>query len=194
MILDYQAALKKAHSDLLDKQESGRLPIILIDGKAASGKSQFAKDLSELYFKSEKQAARVIQMDDLYPGWEGLGDGSVYLLTHILSPLSQGKMASWQIWNWQENQRGAKDAVNGHREFSGGTALIVEGCGSISRLSSEIADMTIWIEAAAEDRKKRFNLRDAGKFDEYFGIWSAQEDEFYERENSKQLAQLIVQN
>ncbi|MEY3971736.1 MAG: hypothetical protein RLY84_129, partial [Actinomycetota bacterium] len=35
---------------------------------------------------------------------------------------------------------------------------------------------------------------DAGKFDEYFGIWSAQEDEFYERENSKQLAQLIVQN
>jgi uridine kinase len=192
--LNYQAALQKVLSVLLDRQEAGRLPIILIDGRAASGKSQFAKDLSELYFKSEQQAARVIQMDDLYPGWEGLAEGSVYLLTHILSPLSQGKTASWQIWNWQENQRGAKDTVNGHREFSGGTALIVEGCGSISRLSSEIADMTVWIEATAEDRKKRFNLRDAGKFDEYFGIWSAQEDEFYDRENSKHLAQLIVQN
>jgi uridine kinase len=192
--LNYQAALEKVLSVLLDRQEAGRLPITLIDGRAASGKSQFAKDLSELYFKSEKQAARVVQMDDLYPGWQGLADGSVYLLTHILSPLSQGKTASWQIWNWQENQRGAKDTVNGHREFSGGTALIVEGCGSISRLSSEIADITIWIEASAEERKKRFNLRDAGKFDEYFGIWSAQEDEFYERENSKQLAQLIVQN
>jgi hypothetical protein len=158
VILDYQAALKKVHSDLLEKQESGRLPIILIDGKAASGKSQFAKDLSELYFKSEKQAARVIQMDDLYPGWEGLADGSVYLLTHILSPLSQGKTASWQIWNWQENQRGAKDAVNGHREFSGGTALIVEGCGSISRLSSEIADMSIF-----EMRESLMNTLESGQ-------------------------------
>ncbi|MEY3335098.1 MAG: hypothetical protein RL566_21, partial [Actinomycetota bacterium] len=27
-----------------------------------------------------------------------------------------------------------------------------------------------------------------------FGIWSAQEDEYYEKEKSKQLAQLIVQN
>lgn len=194
MILDFQTALQKVLSDLLDKQEVGRLPIILIDGKAASGKSQFAKELSELYFQSQKQAARVIQMDDLYPGWEGLAEGSVYLLTHILSPLSQGKSASWQIWNWQKNERGAQDEVNGRREFSGGTALIIEGCGSISRLSSALADITIWIEAAAEERKKRFNLRDAGRFDEYFGIWSAQEDEFYERENSKQLAQLIVQN
>jgi uridine kinase len=193
-MLDYQTALQKVLSDLLDKQESGRLPIILIDGQAASGKSQFAKDLSELYFQSEKQAARVIQMDDLYPGWDGLAEGSVYLLTHILTPLSQGKTASWQIWNWQKSERGAQDNVNGRREFSGGTALIIEGCGSISRLSSELADVTIWIEAAAEERKKRFNLRDAGRFDEYFGIWSAQEDEFYDRENSKQLAQLIVQN
>ncbi len=194
MILDYQAALERVLSELLDKQESGRLPIILIDGKAASGKSQFAKNLSELYFQSEKQAARVIQMDDLYPGWEGLAQGSVYLLTHILTPLSQGKTASWQVWNWEKNERGAEDKVNGHREFSGGTALIIEGCGSISRLSSEIADMAIWIDASVEERKKRFNLRDAGKFDEYFGLWSAQEDEFYERENSKQLARLIVQN
>lgn len=194
MILDYQAALDKTLSILLDKQQAGRLPIILIDGRAASGKSQFAKDLSELYFQSERQAARIVQMDDLYPGWDGLAEGSVYLLTQVLSPISQGKTANWQVWNWQANQRGAEDAVNGHREFSGGTALIVEGCGSISRLTSEIADLTIWIQAEDDERRKRFNLRDLGKFDEYFGMWATQEDEFYLREKSSELAELTVQN
>ena len=191
---DFQSGLDIAFQRLIDKQESGKLPIVLIDGRAAAGKSLFANKLAELYFQSEKQAARVISMDDLYPGWEGLASGSIYLLTQILIPLSQGKTANWQVWNWADNKRGAIDAVNGHREFSGGTALIVEGCGSISRLTSEIADITIWVEADFQIRKKRFNQRDSGKFDGYFSIWSAQEDEFYEKEKSLELAQLIIEN
>ena len=191
---DFKSGLDLAFQRLIDKQESGKLPIILIDGRAAAGKSLFANQLAELYFKSEKQAARVISMDDLYPGWEGLASGSTYLLTQILTPLSQGKTANWQVWNWADNKRGADDAVNGHREFSGGTALIVEGCGSISRLTSEIADITIWVEADSQIRKSRFNQRDGGKFDGFFSIWSAQEDEFYEKEKSLELAQLIIEN
>jgi len=191
---DFQSGLEIAFQRLIEKQESGKLPIVLIDGRAAAGKSLFANQLAELYFQSEKQAARVISMDDLYPGWEGLSSGSIYLLTQILTPLSQGKTANWQVWNWAENTRGADDAVNGHREFSGGTALIVEGCGSISRLTAEMADITIWVEADFQIRKSRFNQRDGGKFDDFFSIWSAQEDEFYEKEKSFELAQLIIEN
>lgn len=191
---NFKSGLDIAIQRLIDKQESGKLPVVLIDGRAAAGKSLFANQLAELYFKSEKQAARVISMDDLYPGWEGLASGSIYLLTQILTPLSQGKTATWQVWDWAENKRGADDAVNGHREFSGGTALIVEGCGSISRLTSEIADITIWVEADSQIRKSRFNQRDRGKFDGYFSIWSAQEDEFYEKEKSLELAQIIIEN
>lgn len=133
-------------------------------------------------------------MDDLYPGWNGLAEGSVYLLTNILIPLSRGRTASWQLWNWRKNQRGAEDPGNGRREFTGGTGLIVEGCGAISRLASEIADLTIWIDAEDDQRRQRFSVRDSGAFDDYFGIWSVQEDEFYERERSKDLAQLRVAN
>lgn len=194
MRCNFKSGLDIAIQRLIDKQESGKLPVVLIDGRAAAGKSLFANQLAELYFKSEKQAARVISMDDLYPGWEGLASGSIYLLTQILTPLSQGKTATWQVWDWAENKRGADDAVNGHREFSGGTALIVEGCGSISRLTSEIADITIWVEADSQIRKSRFNQRDRGKFDGYFSIWSAQEDEFYEKEKSLELAQIIIEN
>lgn len=194
MLSNFSSGLDKAFEQLIDKQEAGRLPIVLIDGRAAAGKSLFAKELAEIYFKSEKQAARIVSMDDLYPGWEGLASGSIYLLTQILTPVSQARTANWQVWNWAENKRGAEDPVNGHREFSGGTALIVEGCGSISRLTSELADLTIWIEADLAVRKTRFNQRDNGKFDGYFATWSAQEDEFYEREKSRELAQLIIEN
>ena len=194
MELPYQSGLEFTLNRILSLQESGKLPIVLIDGRAASGKSQFAKDLAEAYFQVDRQAARTIHMDDLYPGWNGLAEGSVYLLTNILLPLANSRSANWQVWNWRKNHRGAEEPGNGRREFSGGTLLIVEGCGSISRLSYEHSDFQVWIDAADKERKERFSLRDQGKFDEFFGIWSAQEDEYYEKEKSKQLAQLIVQN
>jgi uridine kinase len=192
--LDYQSGLEFTLNRILSLQEGGKLPIVLIDGRAASGKSQFAKDLAEAFFQVDRQAARTIHMDDLYPGWNGLADGSVYLLTNILLPLANSRSANWQVWNWRKNHRGAEEPGNGRREFSGGTLLIVEGCGSISRLSYEHSDFQVWIDADDKQRKERFSLRDQGKFDEFFGIWSAQEDEYYEKEKSKQLAQLIVQN
>ena len=194
MELPYQSGLEFTLHRILSLQESGKLPIVLIDGRAASGKSQFAKDLAEAYFQVDRQAARTIHMDDLYPGWNGLAEGSVYLLTNILLPLANSRSANWQVWNWRKNHRGAEEPGNGRREFSGGTLLIVEGCGSISRLSFEHSDFQVWIDADDRERKERFSLRDQGKFDEFFGIWSAQEDEYYEKEKSKQLAQLIVQN
>jgi uridine kinase len=192
--LDYQSGIEFTLNRILSLQESGKLPIVLIDGRAASGKSQFAKDLAEAFFQVDRQAARTIHMDDLYPGWNGLAEGSVYLLTNILLPLANSRSANWQVWNWRKNHRGAEEPGNGRREFSGGTLLIVEGCGSISRLSYEHSDFQVWIDADDKERKERFSLRDQGKFDEFFGIWSAQEDEYYEKEKSKQLAQLIVQN
>ncbi len=194
MELPYQSGLEFTLNRILSLQESGKLPIVLIDGRAASGKSQFAKDLAEAFFQVDRQAARTIHMDDLYPGWNGLAEGSVYLLTNILLPLANSRSANWQVWNWRKNHRGAEEPGNGRREFSGGTLLIVEGCGSISRLSYEHSDFQVWIDADDRERKERFSLRDQGKFDEFFGIWSAQEDEYYEKEKSKQLAQLIVQN
>lgn len=194
MELPYRQGIEFALNRVLALQESGKLPIVLIDGRAASGKSQFAKDLSEAYFQVDKQAARVVHMDDLYPGWNGLAEGSVYLLTNILLPLANSRSANWQVWNWRKNHRGAEEPGNGRREFAGGTLLIVEGCGSISRLSSTNSDFQIWIDADDAARKERFSKRDSGKFDEYFGIWSAQEDEYYEREKSKQLAELIIKN
>ena len=72
--------------------------------------------------------------------------------------------------------------------------MIIEGCGSLSRVSSELADLRIWIEADKELRHRRWLERDGEKFNEFWHIWAAQEDEFYQQEKSSQLADLVLEN
>jgi uridine kinase len=184
------AALTKQVAGLLDIKPT---PILLIDGRAASGKSTLAQDLENALFRELQQAPKVVHMDDLYPGWEGLKAGSQYLVQNILQPLSQGKTAHWQIWDWAKNERGnSAEPGNGWREFAGGTPLIIEGCGSLSRASKELADLSIWLEVDLAVRRQRWQDRDGEAFDEYWPSWMVQEDEFYQVERSKELADLVL--
>ncbi len=186
------AAITKQVVSLVDKNPT---PIVLIDGRAASGKSSLAAALKNQLFKELEQAPRLIHMDDLYPGWEGLIAGSHYLNQQILQPLKLGKTSSWQLWDWEKAQRGRSDEPgNGWREFAGGTPLIVEGCGSLSRVSAELADYRVWIETEQQVRHQRWLDRDGEKFNEFWHIWAAQEDEFYQQEKSLQLADLVIEN
>ena len=166
-----------------------RAPVILIDGRTGSGKTEFATDLQNELFRTLEQAPRVISMDDLYPGWGGLNEGALYLLQQILIPLSKNQTAYWQRYNWQTESR-----EQSLTSFQGGTPLIIEGCGAISLASSELADYTIWLSAPKDVRRKRFSLRDGGAYDQYFEKWSEQEDEFYKTHKSEQLANLLIEN
>ena len=133
-------------------------------------------------------------MDDLYPGWDGLAQGSLYLVENILKPLKLSGKAQWQRWDWANDKRGGSDPGNGWREFAGENMLIVEGCGSVTAQSAELADLTLWIEADRETRKNRFEARDKGKFSNFWNSWSAQEDQFFQEQHSEQLCQLSVNN
>ncbi|PWL20653.1 MAG: hypothetical protein DCO81_03285 [Candidatus Aquiluna sp. XM-24bin5] len=195
MATDFTQGLEQASERLAELAGNLPTPVVLIDGRAGSGKSLFASRLGDSYFQTSRQAARIVRLDDLYPGWEGLIAGSLYLREKILEPLASGRPASWQIWNWELGGRGApSEPGNGFREFGGGTPLIVEGCGALSKAAVENANLTVWIEADTAERRKRFSERDGGAFDEFWGVWAAQEDEFYLAENSSELAELVIQN
>ncbi len=170
-------------------------PIILIDGRAGAGKSTFAKKLREELFRNSDAAPTLIHMADLYPGWDGLRAGSSYLNQVILEPLAAGQLSHWQMWDWGKGERGsAREPGNGWRAFSGGNVLLVEGCGSLSRRSRDMAHLSVWIESERAVRQERWQERDAGRFDEFWGFWQAQEDEFYELERSRDLADWVVEN
>jgi hypothetical protein len=185
--LDFQSAIKLLTEKILEQVEIGNLmPIVLIDGRAGSGKSTFASELQNQLFKRGESVPRVIHMDDIYEGWQGLAPGSDYLQRSILVPLANRDTAHYQEWDWAKDQRGT------WREFSGGTPLIIEGCGSLSKRSSEHAFISIWLEADELTRRSGWKEREGN--DKMFDNWAAQELDFYAREESKSLANFLILN
>jgi uridine kinase len=182
---DQLALIEKISSQVLELIDRGnQTPIVLIDGRAGSGKSTFAESLQQQLFRDGESAPRVIHMDNIFEGWDGLALGSDYLVRFILQPLARRETASWQDWSWVKNQRSS------WREFSGGTPLIVEGCGSLTERSKEHADISIWLEASEETRRERWIQRE--RHLEKFDFWAAQELDFYAREKSQSLADLVI--
>lgn len=179
------ALIEKISSQVLEKIDRGiQTPIVLIDGRAGSGKSTFAEKLQQQLFRDGESAPRVIHMDNIFEGWEGLSLGSDYMVRFILDPLARAETASWQDWSWVKNERSS------WREFSGGTPLIVEGCGALTERSKAHADICIWLEASEETRRERWIQRE--RHLEKFDFWAAQELDFYAREKSQSLADLVI--
>ena len=184
--LDQQTLIEKLSTKILDQIDRGnQTPIILIDGRAGSGKSTFAEKLQQQLFRDGESAPRVIHMDNIFEGWEGLSLGSDYMVRFILNPLARKETAYWQDWSWVRNERSS------WREFSGGTPLIVEGCGALTERSREHAYLSLWIEAGEETRRKRWLERE--RHLDKFDFWAAHELDFYAREKSKSLADLVIE-
>ena len=182
---DQLALIEKISSQVLELIDRGnQAPIVLIDGRAGSGKSTFAEKLQQQLFRDGESAPRVIHMDNIFEGWDGMALGSDYMVRFILQPLARQETASWQDWSWVKNQRSS------WREFSGGTPLIIEGCGSLTERSKEHADISIWLEASEETRRERWIQRE--RHLEKFDFWAAQELDFYAREKSQSLANLVI--
>ena len=173
------ADLSAAVLDLVD--DGVATPLVLIDGRAGSGKSTLADALQRRLFKDGETLPRLIHMDDLYPGWNGLAAGAEYLQRFILGPISQRTTAHWQLFDWVAGERVE------WREFSGGTPLIVEGCGSLNSQSAEVAQFKVWLETPEDVRHERWLAREGN--DEHWAAWAAQELDFYAREKSQALAE-----
>ena len=197
----HSAQIEAIADQVLELIESGTpTPIILIDGRTGSGKTTFAAELQNRLFQKGESAPRVIHMDDLYEGWDGLQTGVDYLIRQILSPLSRREGASWQEYDWTAIDPATPEKVGARtgtwREFRGGTPLIIEGVGSLSRIAAEQADVTIWLEVDQAVRQERIAARGAaGDGDgSWFAMWTAQEADFYAREKSAEIADLVIEN
>ncbi len=181
--LPYDELLSRLTEESFNLIDRGiAMPIIVIDGRAGAGKSTLALDLQNELFRSGESMPRIIHMDDLYEGWNGLALGAEYLQRVVLGPLLATGTSSWQEYNWELEQR------DRWREFSGGTPLIIEGCGSLNGYTSQVAQLRVWLDVSVEIRKQRWLERDGHIFDQYFDSWAAQELDFIAREKSPEFA------
>ncbi len=153
---------------------TGRRAVVLIDGRSGAGKTVLAEALAP------RLDAQLVSLDDVYPGWEGLEAGSDAVHETMLRARAPG----WTRWDWAAGEKAEWRALDPDR------AVVIEGCGVLSRANRALATFGIWIELDAAERRRRSSERDHGRFDRYWLPWAAQEDAFIARERPRELADL----
>lgn len=151
-------------------------PVVLVDGRSGAGKSTLAARLAPLL------GATVVQLEDVYPGWDGLEAASEHIRTHVLASAAP----RLRRWDWAASQPGEWQQV------PPGVPLVVEGSGALSRANRALATFGIWVELDAAERRRRALERDGDRYAPHWDRWAAQEDAFVARERPAELADAVV--
>lgn len=161
-----------------------RSRVTLIDGRSGAGKTSFAEALADSLERAMGERPQLLGMDELYPGWGGLAEGSAALADVL-------RRATYRRYDWA---RGAfAEAV----ELDPSRELVVEGCGSLTAESLAAARewgevRTVWIECPEELRRERALARDGDVFAPHWEEWAVQEREHFARARPIALAREIV--
>lgn len=159
-------------------------PVVLIDGPSGAGKSTLADALVAAWPGATPPT--LVRMDDLYPGWDGLGAGARNVHDALLLPRSQGEVAGWRRYDWAAEAPGDWIQVDPERP------LVVEGCGALLRANMPVSDVRVWITADDAVRKPRALARDKGSFDAHWDRWQRQFDAFLAAEYPLDIATIVL--
>ncbi len=156
-------------------------PVVLIDGGSGAGKTTFARRLLSL-LATPAGEAQLVSLDDFYPGWDGLREGSEMVHADVLRDRDPG----WRGWDWQANRSAEWHPLDPQRP------LLIEGCGALSAANRRGAGFGIWLELEAEERKRRALGRDGILYAPHWDRWAAQESVFRLEEPPAPLADLVI--
>jgi uridine kinase len=159
--------------------------VVLIDGQSGSGKSTLARLLHELA-TDQAMGVTLLQLDHVYPGWNGLRDGAREVAERVVLPLSQGRPGYCLRYDWTTGDKSRP------LFFKPGRPLIVEGVGALHPLSAPVASGRVWVTAPTEVRKKRALDRDGDLYRPHWHQWAAQEDEYVRKTRPLVRAELIL--
>ena len=157
---------------------AGRL--VCIDGPAGSGKTTLAAAVAEA------TGARVLQMDDHYEGWQGLGDAPARIRDEILAPLAAGVPGFYRRFDWERNEFAELHAVEPSE------LLVLEGVGSGSLELAEYRATLVWVSAEADLRLSRGLERDGEAARANWLRWMDDEQAHFTAQGTEAAADLRV--
>ncbi|MFI7100787.1 uridine kinase [Streptomyces sp. NPDC050161] len=158
----------------------GPVRLIGVDGHAGSGKSTFARRLSEAL-----GGAPVVPTDDLATH-EQLFDWAERFRTQLLEPLSRGRRARYEVYDW------VRGAFAGARELEPAPVVLVEGVGSGRRALRPYLACLLWMELADAHSWERGRRRDGPDLSGFWDGWIPAERAHFAADPSRPYADLLV--
>ncbi len=158
----------------------GAVSVVAVDGPSGAGKSTLAATAGA------RLAAPVVHLEDIYPGWDGLGEAVSLVTGQVLEPLSRGEDAAYQRWDWVENRWAATVM------FPWAPLLILEGVGSSVRPAGDFAAVRVWVEAERDVRYRRGMARDGEGYRPFWERWARQEDALFTADGTRSRADVVV--
>lgn len=172
-----------AYDETVKHSKGAPAPTFLIDGPSGSGKTTLAAEIEKHWNSAVK--LQVVHMDDLYPGWDGLADGTATAMK-MLTERAEGKDTHWQRYDWNLGSFTEWHSVDCLEP------LLIEGCGSLFSGSEELSQVRIWLDAETQLRRERALSRTGENFEQHWTQWDAQFENFVSVHNPRALATLEV--
>ena len=145
----------------------GRL--LCVDGPSGSGKTTFATRLAR-----RAPESRVVHMDAMYDGWDGLARVDEQLET-LLAPLALDRPGSYQRYDWHAARYAGAVTVPPR------PLLILEGVGSWSPAYRALVTVLVWVQAPADERLARALARDGADMEPRLREWAVSEQQHFAR-------------
>lgn len=164
----------------------GRLPVcgptavVAVDGPSGAGKSELADRLGA------ELGAMVLRVDELVTGWHGLAAMPPVVARDLLAPLAAGGTGVVRRWDWVDDCPGEIVSVPSVPH------LVLDGCGSGSRVIRPYLSLLVWVDAPAEVRRARAMARDGAVYEPWWDVWAAQERALFAAEQTAPAADVRV--
>ncbi|MGA9101893.1 AAA family ATPase [Aeromicrobium sp.] len=160
----------------------GSTSVVAVDGPSGSGKSELADTLAR------RLEATILRVDELVPGWHGLAAMPPVVARDLLAPLAAGEVAEVRRWNWIDDEPGERVALRP------GRFLVLDGCGSGSRVIRPYLTLLVWVDAPEETRRERAMARDGAVFEPWWDVWAAQERALFAAEQTQAAADVRLRS
>lgn len=165
----------------------GRARLLCVDGPAGSGKTTLAEAVSR-ELAARVATVEVVHLDDLYAGWTGLdADLEARILAQLLVPLSEGRPARWQRYDWHAGR-----FAEWH-DLEVPDVLVVEGCGSGARSLDPYRSLLVWIEAPPDTRVSRGIARDGEQVRDQWMAWTELEQRHFAANDTRARADVVLE-
>lgn len=165
----------------------GTTRLLAVDGPSGSGKTSFARHVRRSV--PAGTSMRVVHMDGLYPGWDGLAEGVDRVGRWLLAPLARGEEGRYRRYDWIAG-RDAEWVTVPPCDL-----LVLEGVGAGGDAGfAPWITLLVWVESDREVRTARALGRDGLSTEAQLRAWWQQEDAWYAEHRTRDRADVVVAN